>query len=183
MSVWPQVSFSQRATWPPSATVRQRSIALITFSWSRLTWPRLASRQAGPWSRKISATSRAGRTMRAAQLRRLGLTPLSRPLVRAAELRERALDGSDPARGHARVACRRVQLVVAEQSLDQPDIGAALEQMRSKAVAQRMQADALLDAGSFSRLMEQAAELARGQMQSPSASGEEPALLWRHACI
>jgi hypothetical protein len=75
MSVWPQVSFSQRATWPPSAAVRQRSMALITFSWSRLTWPRLASRQAGPWSRKISATSRAGRTMRAARLRRLGLIP------------------------------------------------------------------------------------------------------------
>ena len=52
---------SQRATWPPSAAVRQRSIADITFSWPRLTWPRLASRQAAPWSRKISATSRAGR--------------------------------------------------------------------------------------------------------------------------
>ena len=104
--------------------------------------------------------------MRAARLRRLGLTPLPRPLVRAAEPRERALDGGDPACGHARVARRRVQLVVAEQSLDQPDIGAALEQMRGKAVAQRMQADALPDAGSFRRLMEQAAELARRQMQS-----------------
>ena len=30
---------SQRATWPPSAAVRQRSIADITFSWSRLTCP------------------------------------------------------------------------------------------------------------------------------------------------
>jgi hypothetical protein len=48
-----------------------------------------------------------------------------------------------------------------EQSLDQPDIDAALEQMRGKAVAQRMQADALPDAGSVRRLMEQAAELAR----------------------
>jgi len=28
---------SQRATWPPSAAVRQRSIAVITFIWSRLT--------------------------------------------------------------------------------------------------------------------------------------------------
>ena len=33
--------FSQRATWPPSAAVRQRSIALITLSWPRLTWPRV----------------------------------------------------------------------------------------------------------------------------------------------
>ncbi len=32
---WAQ--FSQRATWPPSAAVRQRSIADITLSWPRLT--------------------------------------------------------------------------------------------------------------------------------------------------
>ena len=61
MAMCAQASFSQRATWPPSAAVRQRSIALITLSWSRLTCPRLASRQAGPWSRKISATSRPER--------------------------------------------------------------------------------------------------------------------------
>src|SRR6059058_3813920 len=52
--------FSQRSTWPPSATVRQRSIADMTFNWSRLTWPALAARHAAPWSRKISATSSAG---------------------------------------------------------------------------------------------------------------------------
>ena len=61
MVVWAHASFSQRATCPPSAAVRQRSIALITFNWSRLTCPQLASRQAGPWSRKMSATSRAAR--------------------------------------------------------------------------------------------------------------------------
>src|SRR5258708_35212967 len=53
--------FSQRATWPPSATVRQRSMADITFIWSRLTCPALARRHAAPWPRKISATSNAGR--------------------------------------------------------------------------------------------------------------------------
>ena len=63
MTVWAQ--FSQRATWPPSAAVRQRSIADITFSWSRLTCPALALRHAAPWSRKISATSSAGRDMAA----------------------------------------------------------------------------------------------------------------------
>jgi hypothetical protein len=31
--------FSQRMTCPPSAAVRQRSIADITFNWSRLTCP------------------------------------------------------------------------------------------------------------------------------------------------
>jgi hypothetical protein len=34
-----------------------------TFCCSRLTWPVLASRHAGPWPRKISATSSAARTM------------------------------------------------------------------------------------------------------------------------
>src|SRR5271169_3459330 len=62
MTSWAQ--FSQRATWPPSAAVRQFSIADITFNWPRLTWPALASRQAGPWSRKISATSRTARSTR-----------------------------------------------------------------------------------------------------------------------
>src|ERR1700737_3307565 len=59
MTVW--AHFSQRSTCPPSAAVRQRSMAVITFSWSRLTWPALAQRHAAPWSRKISATSSAGR--------------------------------------------------------------------------------------------------------------------------
>jgi len=43
--------------------VRQRSIAAITFSWPRLTWPALALRHAAPKSRKMSATSRAGRAI------------------------------------------------------------------------------------------------------------------------
>src|SRR4249920_2453621 len=38
-------------TCPPRAAVRQLSIADITFNWPRLTWPALALRQAGPWSR------------------------------------------------------------------------------------------------------------------------------------
>src|SRR5882762_2259501 len=50
-------------TWPPRAAVRQLSIADITFNWPRLRWPALALRQVGPWSRKISAISGAGRAM------------------------------------------------------------------------------------------------------------------------
>ena len=45
--------------------MRQLSIAAITFNWPRLPWPALALRHAGPWSRKISATSRTGRPMTA----------------------------------------------------------------------------------------------------------------------
>jgi hypothetical protein len=58
--------FSQRATWPPSAAVRQLSMADITLSWPRLTWPALALRHADPWPRKISATSNLGRATGAA---------------------------------------------------------------------------------------------------------------------
>src|SRR5215469_8648146 len=82
---------ASQATCPPSAAVRQRSIALITFSCSRLMWPRLASRQAGPWSRKISATSRPDRAMQAgyaalglrcfffSRRQQTGIDPVSRP--------------------------------------------------------------------------------------------------------
>src|SRR5258708_19372137 len=59
--IWLCAHFSQRATWPPSAAVRQLSIADITLSWPRLTWPALARRHAGPWPRKMSATSSDGR--------------------------------------------------------------------------------------------------------------------------
>src|SRR5215472_8471637 len=52
---------SQRSTCPPNAAVRQRSIADMTFSWPRLTWPAWDARQAGPRWRKMSATSTAGR--------------------------------------------------------------------------------------------------------------------------
>jgi hypothetical protein len=58
---------SQRATCPPSAAVRQRSIADITFIWPRLTRPALARCHAAPKSRKMSATSRAGRDTSAAR--------------------------------------------------------------------------------------------------------------------
>src|SRR5262249_32240272 len=52
---------SQRSTSPPNAAVRQRSIADMTLSWPRLTWPAWEARQAGPRWRKMSATSIVGR--------------------------------------------------------------------------------------------------------------------------
>ena len=58
------VDFTVGASLPISG------LALITFNWSRLTWPALAERHAAPWSRKISATSSAGRNMAAGGLRR-----------------------------------------------------------------------------------------------------------------
>ena len=64
MRVWAQSSHC--STCPPRAAVRQLSMADMTLSWPRLTWPALALRHAGPWPRKISATSRIGRDTRAA---------------------------------------------------------------------------------------------------------------------
>src|SRR5947207_1674271 len=108
MTVW--AHFSQRPTCPPSAAVRQRSIALMTFIWPRLTWPALARRHAAPWSRKISATSSAGRDTALLRRRlvlpvRLGLLGLSGLLAR---LRQQP-QGPRPAQSRLwlRVARRR----------------------------------------------------------------------------
>src|SRR6516165_9019705 len=84
---------SQRATCPPRAAVRQLSIALITFNWSRLTWPRLSSRQACPWSRKISATSSSGLPTAVGGLRRRRL------LLLQGQMLERACDLSQQVGG------------------------------------------------------------------------------------
>jgi len=62
--IWLWAHVSQRATCPPRAAVRQLSIADITLSWPRLTWPALARRHAAPWPRKMSATSSDGRDTR-----------------------------------------------------------------------------------------------------------------------
>ncbi len=51
---------------------------------------------------------------------------------------ERAVDLGDRACGNPRVACRGVELVVAQEGLDVADIGAALQEMGGEAVAQGM---------------------------------------------
>src|SRR5215475_14493067 len=124
---------SQRATWPPSAAVRQRSIADITLSWSRLTWPALAWRHAAPCSRKMSATSSVGRDT----------APLRRRLVPAVllgcqprETIERAHDSADRVGGDLRVKRGRLNLGMPEQNLNQTDISLRFEQVGGKAVAQ-----------------------------------------------
>jgi len=48
---------------------------------------------------------------------------------------------------------------------------------------QRMQVDGLPDPGCVGRLVEQAIDLALGQMQPGPASGEQPALLYGHASV
>jgi hypothetical protein len=90
---------SQRSTCPPRATVRQLSMADITFSWPRLTRPALARRHAAPWPRKISATSSAGRGKSRATLRGR--------LHRRDELFKRAGDLAERLESDARVERRR----------------------------------------------------------------------------
>ena len=119
---------SQRATWPPSAAVRQLSIADITFNWPRLTWPALARRHTAPWPRKMSATSSDGRDTRRASGGRLGLLRRRDAVERTHDLLDRL--GSD-----ARVERRAVDLGMTEQNLDHSDIDILLKQMGGEAVS------------------------------------------------
>src|SRR5439155_24230092 len=115
---------SQRATWPPRAAVRQFSIADITFSCSRLTWPALALRHAGPRSRKISATSKAGRDISAsASAGRPDLLELERDVL------QRAHDFADRLGGDAGIERGGFELGVSEQHLDESDIDVLLDKV------------------------------------------------------
>jgi hypothetical protein len=83
---------------PPNAAVRQRSVADMTLSWPRLTWPAWDARQAGPRWRKMSATSTAGRDNGRASAGHL------------AQKVQRARHLADRADGDAGVKRRRVEL-------------------------------------------------------------------------
>src|SRR5258708_20728477 len=122
---------SEGATGRPRVAVGQLSMADITFNWPRLTWPALARSHAGPWARKISATSIGGRGKASRVLRR-------RPHPRD-EMFERAGDLAERLEGDARIERRSVELLVPEQHLDHADVGLLLQQMRGEAVPQRVQ--------------------------------------------
>src|SRR6267154_3036652 len=169
--MWVWSHFSQRATWPPSAAVRQRSIADMTFSWSRLAWPALACRHAGPWSRKISATSSAGRDM----------TPLRRRLVlpvllggQRRETIQRTHDRADHVGGDMRVERGRIKLGMSEQNLDQTHIGFLLDQVGGKAMPQGVRRHPLLDLGHGGGGVNGAIELSRRHRQHRITAGEQP---------
>src|SRR5438477_2870506 len=125
MRVWAQSS--HRSTCPPSAAVRQTSMAVMTRRWARLTCAALAARHASPWRRKTSATSNLG----------LGIAGASgrRSLVDVQKV-ERALNLPDGIERHPRVpgGCR--DMPVAQQILHHPDIDALLHQMGGEAMPQ-----------------------------------------------
>src|SRR5437660_4967089 len=155
MRRWAQAS--QRSTCPPNAAVRQRSIADMTFSWPRLTWPAWDARQAGPRWRKMSATSTAGRDNGRA---------LAGHLQQEVE---RARHLADRADGDTCVERRRVELLVSEQDLDDPDIGLLLQEVGGKAVPQCMNTDALGNAGACCCHANEPVELARTHVLSAVA--------------
>src|SRR6201997_1280537 len=130
---------SQRSTWPPSAAVRQVSIADMTFNCARLACPALAFRHAAPWARKTSATSRGGRVTRPWSAGRRSLRQLDVQPV------QRTLDVADRADGDAGVERGRLELGVAEQHLDHANIDALFDQVGRKAVPQRVRRNALGD--------------------------------------
>src|SRR6516225_5249207 len=161
---------SQRSTCPPSAAVRQRSIADMTLSWPRLTWPAWEARQAGPRWRKMSATSTAGRDNG-----RASAGHLPQEVERARHLTDRA-------DGDAGVERRGVELLVSEQNLDDPDIGLLLQKVRGKAVPQRMNADALGNAGTCRCQANEPVELARTHVL-PAVAGKQPGLAGSHPSL
>src|SRR5216683_6553784 len=169
MSVYEQSS--QRATWPPRAAVRQLSIADITLSWSRLTWPALARRHAGPWPQKMSATSSDGRDTRRASSGRFGaLLELARDAV------ERAHDLPDGRGCDPGIEGRGVELGMPQQDLDHPNVGVLFQKMRRKAVTERVRGHRLADPGHVSRGMTGAPELARRHRIDRVHSGKQPPL-------
>src|SRR5215207_10535049 len=141
-------------------------MAAITLSWPRLMWPAWAARQAAPWVRKMSATSRAGRGMGLASGRR----------IRKRQIIERAHHGADELGGHAGVAGGGVELGMPEQHLDDADVDVLLEQVSGEAVAQGVQAHGLVDLGQTGGRMAGGVELARGERVDPVLARKEPAL-------
>src|SRR6516164_8468986 len=171
MRRWAQAS--QRSTCPPNAAVRQRSIADMTLSWPRLTWPAWDARQAGPRRRKMSATSTAGR-----DTGRASAGHLQQQVERARHLADRA-------DGDAGVERRRIELFVPEQHLDDADIGLLFQEMGGKAMPQCVDADTFGNAGTPRCQANDAVELARTRMlpavarKQPGLSGRHPSLLAR----
>src|SRR6195256_4179120 len=173
--IWVCSHFSQRATCPPSAAVRQFSIADITFNWPRPTWPALARRHAGPWPRKMSATSSDGRdTISLASGGRFGaLLELGRNAI------ERAHDLPDGLGRDPRIERRGVELGVPQQDLNHPDIGVLFQKMRRKAVTEGVRGHRLADLGHPGRGIAGTPELARRHRVDRVHSGKQPPLWTR----
>src|SRR5271169_846655 len=112
---------------------------------------------------------------------RLTWPALARRLTRAASpLWRGARVGSWRLESDARVERRRIELLVPEQHLDHPDIGLLLEQVRGKAVPQRVQMDGLVDLGHPRRGVAGPVELTRRERVDRVLPRKQPALRPSH---
>src|SRR6266849_7223414 len=105
------------------------------------------------------------------------------PAARRAQAIEWALDLGNHSDRHATVAGRRLELLVSEQRLNDANVPAAFEQMGREAVAKRMQGDCLAQPRGSRGLLEQPAELTRGQRVMITATWKQPAVFWRDAAV
>src|SRR5215469_11997077 len=83
----------------------------------------------------------------------------------------------------ATVAGCRLELGMSEQRLNHAKVRTALEQMGREAVAKRMQRNRLAQPRGFGGLLEQPAELTRGQWLMLTATWKQPALFRRKAGV
>src|SRR5215472_5310115 len=160
---------SQRSTCPPSAAVRQRSIADMTLvgrgSHGRHETHAKPARGGGrcPPPRPPAVTTAARQP---GIFRRKSSGLVTWPIVLMA----------------TRVKRRRVELLVSEQNLDDADIGLLLQEVGGKAVPQRMNADTLGDAGTPGRQANDPMHLA-GTRMPPAVAGKQPGLTGKHPSL
>src|SRR5215472_18894722 len=171
MRRWPQSS--QPSIWPPSAAVRQFSIADITLSWARLTW--------GRHSPHASPVHECERYRRPQAMVAPGSTARVVAFHQQPEMLERTRHCPDRLGGDAGVERGRIQLGVAEQHLDNANIDILLEQVSGKAVPQGVRTDTLLDASGFRSLMDSPVDLARRNGFESVPSRKQPTLGQHHA--
>jgi hypothetical protein len=122
----------QRSRCPPSAAVRQRTMASNTFRCCQLIHLRLCSMNDCPAQRTMSAISReAGH--------QLCLCP---PCGRERERIERAGGCAEMPLGQMQIDGRYLEVAMAEQDLDGAQVGAGFEKMCGEAVSQSVRMDA-----------------------------------------
>src|SRR4051812_2475306 len=88
---------------------------------------------------------------------------------------QRAGHAADRGVGDTRVKGGGVELGVAEQNLNDPDVGVLFQQMRGEAVPQRMRRYPLLDSGGFGGGVDSAIELSGRQRLDRIAARKQPA--------
>ena len=114
--------------------MRQRSIADITFSWPRLTWPAIGRTPGGAVVAEDVRDLQSGASHRAPASGSAARPPGRSGVSRSSGL----ITARMRLGGDVGIERGRVELGVAEQDLDDADVDVLLQQMRGEAVAQRV---------------------------------------------